>query len=63
VGCLKGRDDAGIASITFYDEDSRAEIEFAQGGIDVRECRLWEAVEWAEAAGLVIIEATYVRFR
>jgi hypothetical protein len=53
-----------IASIAFSESDNFAVITFATGGTDHRRCELWQASEWAGAAGLTIVqtEADYFRW-
>jgi len=54
---------AEITGLTFSEADRCAEITFADGGMDSRECSLWQASEWAGAAGLTIVVATVDTYR
>jgi len=47
-----------ITGLTFSEVDKCAEITFADGGSDSRECSLWDASEWAGAAGLTIVSVS-----
>jgi len=46
-----------IVSIAFRDNRDYAALTFADGAKEVRKCMLWEASEWAGAAGLAIVMA------
>jgi len=52
-----------IADLTFSEFDRVATITFADGGTDNRKCSLWDASEWAGAAGLTIVVATVDTYR
>jgi len=52
-----------IASLTFYEADSYAMVTFDTGGTHNSKCSLWDASEWASAAGLSIVSATIDTYR
>jgi hypothetical protein len=52
-----------IVDLTFNEADGDATITFDTGGTDNRKCSLWEASEWAGAAGLTIVSATIDTYR
>ena len=52
-----------IRGLTFSEADKCAVIAFADGGSDSRECSLWDASEWAGAAGLTIMSVTMDTYR
>lgn len=52
-----------ITSLVFSELNKCAEITFADGGTDSRECSLWDASEWAGAAGLTIVLVTMDTYR
>jgi len=52
-----------ITGLTFSEVDKCAVITFADGASDSRRCTLWDASEWAGAAGLAIVMATVDTYR
>jgi len=52
-----------ITGLTFSELNKCADITFADGGTDSRECPLWDASEWAGAAGLTIVSVTMDTYR
>ena len=43
-----------IVRIAFLKDRESAVLTFADGATEIRKCSLWEASEWASAAGLII---------
>lgn len=52
-----------ITSLTFDEADNYAVITFDTGGTQNTMCSLWDASEWAGAAGLIIVSATVDTYR
>jgi len=52
-----------ITGLTFSEADKCAEITYADGWSDSRECSLWDASEWAGTAGLTIVSVSVDTYR
>ena len=52
-----------VVSIAFRAESDYAVFTFTEGAKELRKCTLWQASEWAGAAGLTIVVATGDFFR
>jgi len=52
-----------ITGFMFFKVDKCAEITFADGWSDSRECSLWDASEWAGTAGLTVISVSMDTYR
>jgi len=52
-----------ITGLTFSEADRCAQLTYADGWSDRRECSLWDASDWAGAAGLTIVSVSMDTYR